>query len=254
MVNQVQGAASFAKNMMVLQAVAEATGPVSISDLAADVSMPRPTVYRLVAALEAEGLIEQTRTNSWQLGPRLLSLASRAWQNNDIRTTAYPFLTQLRDQIGETVHLAIPSGLEMTYIEKVESQESVRMTSTIGARAPFHSTSVGKAFLLALNEFERTKIMSEINYTSITKHSITTQNELEKQLHEFKKCGYTMEQEENELSVVCYGSAILNANHEPVAAISVSIPLFRLDSDHQIYTGPLHAACAEIGNRLPPFL
>ena len=54
----------------------------------------------------------------------------------------------LRDETGETVHLAVPSGLCMVYIEKLESPSAVQMASRIGMC--LHSTAVGKAYLAAL--------------------------------------------------------------------------------------------------------
>ncbi|MCC3862424.1 IclR family transcriptional regulator [Pseudemcibacter aquimaris] len=252
MSKSVKGAASFSKNMAVLKAIADAGKPLSVPELVESVAMPRPTVYRFIAALEAEQLIEQTVSGGWQLSLGLLNLASKVWQGNDIRQAARPFLDKLRDQTGETVHLAIRSGNELTYIEKVESRESVKMTSTIGARVPFHSSSVGKAYLMAMDNDEREKVLWEISYPPITSHSVTSREQLEKQLDTLRQAGYVMEREENEEGVACYGEAILNSAGKPVAAISVSIPLYRLKPDHHIYTAPLAKVCQEISLRLPP--
>ena len=253
MSDRVQGAASFSKNIAVLQEVCDASSPPTISELMEKLNMPRPTLYRMLAALEAERFIEQDTLKRWQIGPRAMQLAANAWKNNDLRKISRPFLEQLRDQTGETIHLAIRNGFEMIYIDKVESREAVRMASTIGARVPFHSTSVGKAFLFALDENERSEILDQIPFTKITEYSVSSKSALGKQLHSFTESNFIIEHEENEIGVACYGEAILNNNAFPIGAVSVSIPIYRMNEDHTFYTDALHNICQSITKNLPPF-
>ena len=96
-----------------------------------------------MASLEAEELVVKTHKGGYKLGIRLVGLARRALEDIDIRSLARLELESLRDRTGETVHLAIRSGDEMVYIDKIESLKVVRMASSIGARVALHSTSVG---------------------------------------------------------------------------------------------------------------
>lgn len=97
------GAAAFAKFMTVLQAVADAPSPPTAAALARGCGYPRPTVYRIVAALAEQGMVAET-DGVYRLGPRLLSLASRARSQFDLRATLAADLRALRDATGETVH------------------------------------------------------------------------------------------------------------------------------------------------------
>ncbi len=122
-----------------------------MADLCKVAKLPRATVYRIVDALRAEGLVDDVQPgNKLVLGSRLISLASRSWATFDLRTLAHAHIEALRNRTGETVHLAVPSGLEMVYIDKLESPQTVRMTSRIGTRISLHGSSVGKAYLAAL--------------------------------------------------------------------------------------------------------
>ncbi|CAB3787982.1 hypothetical protein LMG28614_02628 [Paraburkholderia ultramafica] len=112
----------------VLQLVADAETPPNVAKLSAASGYPRPTVHRIVAALQAEGLIVGTGTgNTFGLGPRLVNLASRSWERSDLRLAAVDALMELRNTTSETIHLAVPSQGEMVYIEKLESPHAVRM-------------------------------------------------------------------------------------------------------------------------------
>ena len=147
MATAVQGTQSFTRSIALLRHIADRSDPPALQDLLRECGLTRPSLYRMLAGLEAEGLVTQTSDKRYLPGPGLISLARKALAGQDVRALARPALERLRDATGETVHLAVRSGDEMVYIEKIESQQSVRMASTIGTRVPFHSTGVGKAYL-----------------------------------------------------------------------------------------------------------
>ncbi len=123
-----------------MQLIADAGAPPTIAQLAALSGYPRPTVYRIVGALIAEGLaVESARGGCYTLGTCLMSLASRSWERSDLRIAATDALQVLRDATQETVHLVVRSGAEMVCIEKLENPHAVRMASRIGTRVTLYS-------------------------------------------------------------------------------------------------------------------
>ncbi|MGI9522582.1 MAG: IclR family transcriptional regulator [Hyphomicrobiaceae bacterium] len=243
---KVQGAQSFARSMMVLQSIADAVQPPAIGDLMVDGGLTRPTLYRILGSLEAEGLIRQTAGKRFVLGPRLIGLAHRALAQNDIRTIAHEELAALRDATGETVHLAVRNLQEMVYIDKIESQQLVRMASGIGTRVPFHSSSVGRAYLAALSETEALELIEELQLNLVTERTPTKQRRMQKLIEQARSRGYSYDDEENETGIVCFGAPILDAEAQPVASVSVSVPSFRLDENHERYWKPLIQCCSNI--------
>ena len=129
MSKSVQGAQSFARSMEVLQLVADSGVALSRAELLKRCGLTRPTLYRVIASLQAEGMIEASGDNRYRLGGRLVSLARLALAQNDVRKIAEPYLARLRDATGETVHLAIRSGDELVYIDKFENLGLLRRSS-----------------------------------------------------------------------------------------------------------------------------
>ncbi|SPD67498.1 IclR family transcriptional regulator (plasmid) [Cupriavidus taiwanensis] len=248
------GTAAFSKFMAVLQLVADAAEPQTVAQLSRASGYPRPTVYRIVGALLAEGLVvEHPRTGTLTLGPRLISLASRSWGRSDLRIAAADALKTLRDTTRETVHLAVPSELGMVYIEKLESPQAVRMASRIGTRVTLYSSSVGKAYLSALPEAQREALLAQVKMERFTPNTVTDRNELRRELVETAERGYAEDREENEPQIFCYGAPILGPDGTPVAAISVSIPLFRRsNSPLESYVKPLREACQAVSAAIGP--
>ncbi|WP_250528025.1 IclR family transcriptional regulator [Caballeronia sp. GAWG2-1] len=248
------GTAAFSKFMVVLQLIADADEPPTVASLTAGSGYPRPTVYRIVGALIAEGLaVESARGGSYALGPRLMSLASRSWERSDLRIAATDALQALRDSTQETVHLAVRSGAEMVYIEKLESPHAVRMASRIGTRVTLYSSSVGKAYLSTLGRAERDALLQGMAFERFTSNTITERRALDAELDACHARGYAEDREENEAQIFCYGSAIVGANGTTVGCVSVSIPLFRKSATPvETYIEPLKAACRAIGERMSP--
>lgn len=251
---RVAGTAAFSKFMAVLQLIADASEPQTIAQLATRCGYPRPTVYRIVGALVAEGMaVESLRGGTFELGPRLLTLASRSWERSDLRVAAIDALQALRDATQETVHLAVRSGTEMVYIEKLESPHAVRMASRIGTRVTLYSSSVGKAYLSTLDPATRDALLRSLTLERFTANTIVDRDALRAELDATRERGHSEDREENEAQIFCYGCAIRGTDGRAVACISVSIPLFRKsETPLDTYVTPLVEACREVERRMGP--
>ena len=252
---QVAGTAAFSKFMHVLQLVAdwpEANEAPTIGALVRASGYPRPTVHRIVAGLLAERLlVEVPRASGLALGPRLIQLASRSWGRSELRLVAVDELKRLRDRTGETVHLAGPNGNTMIYIEKLESPSAVRMASRIGTSVTLHSTAVGKAYMAALPPEALEPLLKGLPLPRYTPHTVADRAALRKQLETTRARGWSVDSEENEPGIFCFGGVIRGHRGQPVAAISVSTLLYRQkENPEQAYVAPLLEACAAISARI----
>jgi len=250
----VAGAAAFSKFIAVLQLIADAQTPLNVAKLSAASGYPRPTVHRIVAALQAEGLIVATGSgNTFGLGPRLINLASHSWERSDLRLAAVDALMALRDVTAETIHLAVPSQGEMVYIEKLESPHAVRMASRIGTRVSLTSSSVGKAYMATLGVTEREALLKDAPLVHFTEHTLTDLDAVRRELDATAQRGYAEDREENEVSICCYGAAIRAPDGRVAGCVSISMPTFRRRDDARTcYIEPLLAACEAIARRLGP--
>jgi DNA-binding IclR family transcriptional regulator len=252
---QVAGTASFSKFMHVLQLVADwpdANEVLNVSALMRASGYPRPTVHRIVAGLLAERLlVELQGSHGLALGPRLIQLASRSWGRSELRLVAVDELKRLRDLTGETVHLAVPNGNTMVYIEKLESPSAVRMASRIGTSVFLHSTAVGKAYLAALEAEALEPLLKGLSLRRHTENTLTDRAALRKELDATRARGWSVDSEENEAGIFCFGGVIRGHRGLPVAAISVSTLLYRQkENPERAYVAPLLEACAAISARI----
>lgn len=249
----VAGTASFSKFMRVLDVIASSGETAwTVNELSARLGYPRPTIYRIVDALLAEQLIVQQRNGqTFGLGPRLVSLASRALESSDIRQLCKDHLFDLKEHTQETVHLAVPDRAEMTYIDKLESPKAVRMNSRLGSRVTMYSSSVGKAYLAHLDPDARDAIIQTLDFKVFTAATLRTPDALRKELEQIRRQGFAEDREENEKDIFCFGCAITDKQGQPVACVSLSIPAFRMSENRvDSYIQPLVDTCAAISRKL----
>ena len=239
----VPGTAAFQKFMRVVQVVSEQPHLLTIGTLAKTLALPRPTTHRIVEALLVEGMLVSDHLDRLGLGPRLVALAWRSLETNDIRAIAHPWLAQLRDELDETVHLAVRNGLEMVYIDKLEAHRTVRMASRIGTSVSLYSSSVGKAWLAAQpvaaldGWLDRLKIQSFTLYTRVSREAIHQDISVTRQR------GYAIDDQENELDICCYGRAILDARGQVAGCVGVSMPRYRFVEINKVATLSLIEKC-----------
>ena len=212
------------RGLQVLEAVARAGDPLTVAEAAASVGLDRTVAHRLVATLAARGYLQRDGGGGYRLGPTCLALASAI---TDLRTTARPFLEELRDATGETVHVVVLSGREVVFLDGIESVHALRVGSRTGRLLPAHATSVGKALLAALPAEQVRALYERADLVAVTGRTITGRDALERELAVVRERGYATNQGESENGVGSIGVAVRNLAGEPRAALSVAMPLER---------------------------
>ena len=241
------GTGTLGKAMDVLDAVAAAPSPPRFTDLLGKVDQPRGTLHRQVSNLVEEGLLSVRGDHSYELGVRLLRLASKAWSDNQFRLVAEPHLRRLHDLTGETVHLGVLSGAEVVYLDKVESRQAVRMHSQIGNASPTYCTGVGKAALSVLPDATVAALAAAIPFQRFTEHTLASPESLLAELSDIRREGCAFDREEHEQGIRCVAAPIWTADHSLVGGVSITGPAYRLTMERLAeWAGPVRAAAESI--------
>jgi len=137
----------------------------------------------------------------------------------------------LAAEIGETVHLVARNDDEVVYLYKEDRRESIiHMASFIGLRSPMYCTAVGKSILSHLPETEVRAIWDRSIIKPRTQNTIVNYDEFIKHLQKARELGWAIDNEENEVGVVCIGAPIIDFTNAPIGAISISAPAARMTS------------------------
>jgi IclR family transcriptional regulator, KDG regulon repressor len=214
--------------MALLDAMAAAPGELSLIELCKRVRLHKSTVHRLASVLEKQRLVERTAAGKYRLGLKLFELGSRAVAGLDLRERARTHLERLAFETNETVHLCVLDEGEVLYLDKVEPDRSVRLSSSIGHRNPAHCTAVGKAIMAFSPETEVDAIISRHGLRPSTRHTIITAAALKAELGEVRRLRYARDWEEHEEGVNCLAAPVRDFSGKVIAALSLSGPSFRV--------------------------
>lgn len=223
---------SVQRTAMVLDAIAKSSKPLSITQISSDVGLHKSTVHRILYTLIEVGYVKQNPTTSlYELTMKLYELGTSAIKDSGLVPLAKNHLEELRNLSGETVHLVVPDKLDIVYIDKVESNHTLRMHSVIGSRLPMYCTAVGKAILSTKSSDEIDSYWKNIDPIRKTNYTITSLGAFKKELDIIRETSISYDNMENEEGIKCVAVSIVNIYDQVEGAISVSGPIQRMTDD-----------------------
>ncbi|WP_330229183.1 IclR family transcriptional regulator [Nocardia sp. NBC_00508] len=238
--------------LQVLETVARMQ-PVGLSDLSRTLGLPKTTVHRSLVTLADSGWLEADDQVSgrWRIGTRAFIIGNTIGERDGLRSRALPVMNALNADVGETIHLMIPSAGEVILIERIDSTRSVRAFTPLGTRAPLHASSNGKAVLAYLSEREIEEYLRS-NIEAVTAHTTTDPALLRAELAEIRSRGYAVNVEELRDGVVSVAASIRPGGARPIGSLSISAPKVRMPQQvHNAYGEKVRTAAANIAAALP---
>lgn len=193
---------------------------LGVSELARRAGLPKPTAYRIAKELVHQRLLER-EGDEFRLGLRLFELGEQAARQRNLRDVALPFMADLRAATRQTIHLAVLEGGEVVYIEILRQKSAPRLPSRVGGRLPAHATAVGKAILA----FSASTVVDDTIRRGLPRvgpRTTVAPGMLRRDLARINANGVAVEFEESAAGLVCAASPILGDGDVPLAAISIS--------------------------------
>ena len=205
---------------------------LGVSELAARLGIHKSTVYRFLSSLQELGYVRQdAETEKYGLSYKILDLAGRILSSIDVRQAARPIMEQISDKTRETVHLATLEKAEVIYIDKIDSNQPLRMHSYIGQKIPIHASALGKVLLAWGPEHILEDLLHKGKLKHFTAASITEPEALREEIRKIREQGYAEDREESVPGVRCLAAPIRSGEGSVAAALSVSLPTQRFDEN-----------------------
>ncbi len=255
-VSKTRGTSNYVKSVLKAFSILEeldSSGELGIGDLSSRLSMDKATVHRFVSTLKYAGYVNQNKENKKYYNSfKLLAMGNRVMQETGIKRIARPYLEELAKQTKETINLGIKAGDRIIYIDKIESKSTIKVGLDIGTSLPIHCTGIGKAYLPFMAEDEIGEILDNTNYKKFTKYTVEDKDALREILEETKQRGYSIDDEEYVIGLICFGAPIFDYHGNPIAAISISCPKYRyVESKHlEMYANYILAAASKISEQM----
>lgn len=214
---------SVIKALKLLDLFTAETPELTLKDITAQAKLPKPTVYRLLTALETMDYVHKMEnTGYYRLGLKLLELGQLVSDQLELRKIALPYMQQLASEINEAVHLVIINHTQATYIEKVDSNQALRLFTRVGKSSPLHIGSGPKLLLAFLPKEKQEEIINQTELYTLDTQNPIAKSELFKQLQKIQDAGYAYSIGEQDADTTGISYPIYDFHNQVIASLTVS--------------------------------
>ena len=233
---------SVARALALLDALAE--GPAGVNALARRIGVNPSTASRLLATLEAGGLVEREPGGPYRLGLHLVALADRVLARLDVRDLARPQLRALVSETGETATLSVPAGEDAVTVDFVPGESSVVSIARLGRPSVGHATATGKVMLAFTGR-------APAALPAFTARTITDPGRLAAELATVREQGWAEAEGEREPDLNALAAPVVRRARVLVAILGIQGPAARLTPARRRAVLPaLRAAATEVARSL----
>jgi IclR family pca regulon transcriptional regulator len=215
---------SVVKAAKVMETLANAGKPLSLSQIAKTVSMGLPTAYRFLRTLEFLEWVERVPDlKQYRIAPRVVRFAHSFFDTSDLWSFAHQHLIQARRQHDETFNLAILDERDILYIDRVKTRKIVDINLGIGSKLPAFCTSMGRVLLASLPRAKARRLLEQSARTAFTRHTITDTTDLMTILDAVRTQGYAVNHGELAPELLSVAAPVRNLDGQVVAAVNMAV-------------------------------
>lgn len=220
------------KAFSLLEVLARSGRALTLAELAEESRQPKPSTFRILRSLRDLGYVDQTEERgSYRLSERLRSLREYG-RDESLRTKAQTLMQHLHEVFDETVNLGVLEGVYVRYAHVLETTQALRSIVKPGARDLFHTTALGRAVAAYLPDTQQTRLVEKACSLEPASRRSSVRQRLQKELEATRKRGWALEEEETVPGVTCVAIPLIELG-EPLAAVSVSVPIHRLSASRR---------------------
>lgn len=224
------GTGTLVRGLALLEIVARSPQGAAVTEVATAAGLDKGTASRLLATLRRQGYVRQRQSDRRYLLSGKVLLLARSYESQlNLREVAQPHLAALCAATNETVYLAIREGRQIIYVDQVEPDRPVRLASAVGQSLPLHVTAMGRAVLAALPGEEADELLNHLVVDPHFGRFVVDLGHVRDEVEHARRSGWATVDRHDDVTRV--GAAIIDATGEPVGAISVAGPAYRMNDN-----------------------
>ncbi|CAM5351436.1 DNA-binding IclR family transcriptional regulator [Aquamicrobium terrae] len=158
-----QHASALVRGLQILRAFTPADASLGNQELIDRTGLPKATVSRLTYTLVSlDYLIYDPALGRYSIGPATISLGYSGLSTSAVIYMAKPLMQALAFETGVAVAMGTRDGLEMVYIANCRPETPVTLRLNVGSRLPIWKTSMGLAYIAAMEEPIREAVIQRL--------------------------------------------------------------------------------------------
>ncbi|HEX5204367.1 MAG TPA: IclR family transcriptional regulator C-terminal domain-containing protein [Actinoplanes sp.] len=213
---------ALARGLDVLRSFRPGTPAMTLSEIAGQTGLARPTVRRILITLEELGYV-RSADRGYALTPRVLDLGMAYVNSLSMWEVARPHMEKLVSQTNESTSMAQLDGHDIVYVARVAVPKIVTLAVTIGTRFPAPATSMGKVLLAALPPAALSAVLAEPSRSGINARWQPTAADLDAALREVRAKGWALADQDLAPGIRSVATGVRDGDGTVIAAINVTV-------------------------------
>jgi IclR family pca regulon transcriptional regulator len=219
---------SLARGLCVIESFENHPEGRSIVEIARATGLSRAAIRRILLTLELLGYVEHSR-QVYRLTTQVLRLGFSFLSSSTVVEAARPVLERISEQLHESSSMSMLDGEEIVYVARSAASRILAAGLSVGSRLPAYCTSMGRVLLAALPDDRLDDYLRNLKPKAYTPKTITRIVQLKKAIHQVRKNGYAIVDEELEAGLRSIAVPVLTRSNHVVAAINVGTHTSRVD-------------------------
>jgi DNA-binding IclR family transcriptional regulator len=192
------------------------------AELAKVVSEPRPTVYRIVAALEQENLVRPSGDGKLELGTGILKLGDAAADALVDRAELREQLRWLRGQLGMSPYFCVLRENGAVCLDQIQGADVDLHDLAPGRTLPLHAGAASQALLAFSAPEFRESVLASGPYPGLASRTPLTGEQLRERVEQTASHGWSVEDSEIIEGVASIAVPVFRQDGSLLGAISVA--------------------------------
>jgi DNA-binding IclR family transcriptional regulator len=232
--------------------LARRSNGLSHTEIADALQIPKSSLTKLLQTVIGRGYVAYSPNDKhYRLGQRFTSIARQTSRTQDLVTQSQPILEELMAKTRESCALNLLKGDQAEVVATVSGPQRLVSHMRLGDLAPLYATSGGKVILAHLPASKVEQYLANVSFEPITPKTLSSVDDLRRQLDEVKRTGIAYSLEEFTPGIVGLAQAVLSDDGEPLGSINVALPAVRYNPETDLLVrDALTHARAELERRV----
>ncbi len=213
----------------ILEEIRDAEDGITMTEISERTIIPMSTLSPILKTLSEKDFV-RNKDNKYFIGFGVFRLGNSYNQKSNTISIIKSYMREIVSECNEICQLGIYENRMVFYLEKVEPQRAVKIVSSVGTKLAANAAALGKALLSQFDDeyIRKTFTGKMVKYTENTTTDINT---LIEQIREVREKKYAIEHGETSIDIRCVAIP-LEVNGKVIAALSISIPMYRADKEN----------------------
>jgi IclR family pca regulon transcriptional regulator len=216
-----EGMGGLAKGLAIIEAFLPHRTRMTVSEAAQSSGTSRASARRCLLTLAELGYLEFDG-KYFRPQPRLLALSAAYSGPRSLPQLAQPFLKAARDELHESISLAVLERDDALFVARSEAERLVTTGISLGTRIDLYCSATGRVLLSAWDEKRLAAYLDRAKPEARTKYALVKKAALREAVLSVRKLGYATTDQELEIGLRSIAVPVMDSHGAVVAAMSAS--------------------------------